>query len=504
MSELIIPEHWVEATLGDIGTSMIGLTYSPNDISDQGIPVLRSGNIQKGKIELDDLVRVKREIRPQLMIKEGDILICARNGSRALVGKAAQIKSLSEPMTFGAFMAIFRSELNNYIELFLNSLIFRKQLDGVGTATINQITQNNLKQFIIPLPPVEEQNRILSKARLCFEKIEATEANLKKVETLLEKYRESLLAKAFRGELVPQDPGDEPASVLLEKIRKERSQNAKGKKTDQEFSPILDDEKPFELPAGWEWVRFTELIKKLKRGPSKSANKEGKGIRYLTTGNVKKGRLDLISEVKYLAHDYNPEACLLTENDLILTCVNSKVKLGETAVFKNSSEPCIVGFNNYGITLYPSVDVEYINICCTSNMFISQVRRLSKDAINQSSISTKDLEEILIPLAPEKLQTRISSKFDSCSSHLNVISGKINSLNKITVHLKNSILQKAFEGRLVEQITSEGTGHELLAKILAEKDSTQESQPKTSTKNTIMKAPAKKVVATKGKKNGKK
>ena len=95
------------------------------------------------------------------MISKGDLLICARNGSRSLVGKAALVDQ--DGMAFGAFMAKFSSSINPYIYYFLQSPIFRGQLDGVKTETINQITQDMLKNQLLPLPPLEEQHRIVAK-----------------------------------------------------------------------------------------------------------------------------------------------------------------------------------------------------------------------------------------------------------------------------------------------------------------------------------------------------
>lgn len=161
-----LPQGWEWVKLGELGNSNIGLTYSPTDIttSANGIPVLRSSNIQNNKIDLNDLVRVTTEIKnDNLYVQKGDILICARNGSKNLVGKSAIIKALDEPMTFGAFMAIFRSKVNSWIKVYLDSPLFKKTLESVNTVTINQITQSNLKNAIIPLPPLAEQQRIVTK-----------------------------------------------------------------------------------------------------------------------------------------------------------------------------------------------------------------------------------------------------------------------------------------------------------------------------------------------------
>lgn len=155
-----IPENWCWCRLGEIVDTNIGLTYSPSDIVQKGgTGVLRSNNIQGGKIVLDDLVHVKKNVTEKCLAKKGDLLICARNGSRALVGKCALIEK--DGMAFGAFMAIVRSKFNPYIMYFINSPVYRAKLEGVRTTTINQITQDNLRETLIPFPPLNEQKRIV-------------------------------------------------------------------------------------------------------------------------------------------------------------------------------------------------------------------------------------------------------------------------------------------------------------------------------------------------------
>ncbi len=158
-----IPSTWKWVRLGDIGESRIGLTYHPEDVSDKGIIVLRSSNIQNSKLSFADIVRVNVDVPNNLLVSKGDIIICARNGSKALVGKSAIITDTNEPMTFGAFMAIYKSLVNEYVKIYLDSPLFKNTLDAVNTVTINQITQKNLNNAIIPLPPLAEQKRIVAK-----------------------------------------------------------------------------------------------------------------------------------------------------------------------------------------------------------------------------------------------------------------------------------------------------------------------------------------------------
>ena len=147
--------------LKELGEYFIGLTYKPDNISDKGIIVLRSGNIQDGQFDLSDIVRVDTVIREKQFVKPGDILMCSRNGSARLVGKSTVIPVINEPMTFGAFMTIFRTPYNDYLKFFLQSSSFRKQLSGSKTTTINQITIRMLDNIDMDLPGhVERKKRI--------------------------------------------------------------------------------------------------------------------------------------------------------------------------------------------------------------------------------------------------------------------------------------------------------------------------------------------------------
>ena len=167
-----IPSNWEWCRVRNVSNSYIGLTYKPTDIDEKGTIVLRSCNIRNGKLALDDIVRVSSSISEKLLIEENDIIICARNGSKRLVGKSALIRNLSEPMTFGAFMAICKTPIYEYMFAYLQSDLFFGQLRDVSnTTTINQLTQNKFNDFLIPIPPVSEQERIAFKISQLFQEL---------------------------------------------------------------------------------------------------------------------------------------------------------------------------------------------------------------------------------------------------------------------------------------------------------------------------------------------
>ena len=157
----LIPEDWELKKLGDIGEPIIGLTYKPENVKSEGILVLRSSNIQENKLSFDDNVFVNVEVSDRIITRNGDILICVRNGSRELIGKSAIIKGKAVGQTFGAFMSVYRTDYSNYVSHLFNSELIKMQIDQHLGATINQITNKSLSSFNIPLPPtLSEQTAI--------------------------------------------------------------------------------------------------------------------------------------------------------------------------------------------------------------------------------------------------------------------------------------------------------------------------------------------------------
>ena len=181
--------------LYEVADFLQGLTYSPSDVRNSGYLVLRSSNIQNGMLSFDDCVYVDKSIPESLQVKCADVIMCVRNGSKSLVGKTALISNDMPMTTWGAFMMIVRSKLNDtYIFHYLNSQMFFSQVfKDTGTATINQITKGLLNECKLPLPP-EDERRKISKLLSSFDaKIQNAERYLA---TLME-IRKALLQQLF-------------------------------------------------------------------------------------------------------------------------------------------------------------------------------------------------------------------------------------------------------------------------------------------------------------------
>lgn len=157
-----IPEDWEVVKLGDIGQTIIGLTYSPNDVATFGTLVLRSSNVQNGRLAYENNVYVNMELPQRVIVKEGDILVCVRNGSRQLIGKCALIDKSVEGSAFGAFMSVFRTHSYAFVFYQFQSDLIQIQINEMMGATINQITNKDMSGFMIAQPFDEKEKTAIA------------------------------------------------------------------------------------------------------------------------------------------------------------------------------------------------------------------------------------------------------------------------------------------------------------------------------------------------------
>ena len=427
-----IPDSWEWVRLGNIGETNIGLTYKPSDVTSDGVPVLRSNNIQNGQIDYSELLYVSCAVPERAYAHKGDILICARNGSRALVGKSAIVDA--DGMAFGAFMAIYRSSCNPYIQLFINSYLFRGQLEGATTTTINQVTQEMLKRQLCPLPPIQEQLRIVQKYTELQPLIAAYSNAYDKAQILStafpEALKKSILQEAVQGKLVPQDPSDEPAEALLKRIRAEKQRLIKeGKiKKDKHESVIfrrdnshyekrgseevcIDDEIPFEIPENWAWCRASSLGTMNRGRGIKRTETVAQGcpcIRYGEIYTTYETSFD--SAVSFVPDTLDKDCLHFSSGDVVFTLTGeNKVDIAKTVAFLGDGQ--IAAGGDLAFWTHHGMNPLYLVYYMASPYCIELKRRTATGDIIVH-ISTSKVGDFLVPVPPIKEQNRIVSAIE--------------------------------------------------------------------------------------------
>ena len=441
-----IPKGWEWTRIRNISQSYIGLTYSPTDVSSRGTIVLRSSNIQNGKIVLNDVVRVSKEISEKLQVEKNDIIICARNGSAKLVGKSAVVTDVTEPMTFGAFMAICKTALYQYVSIFLQSDLFFSQLRGVsGTTTINQLTQNNFNDFWIPIPPANEQKRIVEKLQNVSPFIERYSKsqetlNLMNIQ-IKEQLKKSILQEAIQGKLVPQIAEEGTAQELLEQIRQEKQKlvkEGKLKKSVLTDSVIykgddnkywekygteticVNDEIPFEIPATWIWVRLDNICSYIQRGKSPKYSPIKKYPVIAQKCNQWAGFC--IDKAQFIDPNSLPsysEERLLQDGDLMWNSTGLGT-LGRMAIYQSALNPYELAVADSHVTvirpLKEHILSQYLYYYFASDTVQSVIEDKSDGSTKQKELSTTTVKNYLVPIPPYREQQRIVEKIKTVTS----------------------------------------------------------------------------------------
>ncbi|WP_337075709.1 restriction endonuclease subunit S [Aeromonas veronii] len=330
--------------------------------------------------------------------------------------------------------------------------------------------------------------------------------------TGIKKLRELILGLAVRGKLVPQDPSDEPASVLLERIAVEKARLVKeGKiKKPKALPEIGEEEKPFELPAGWEFTRVGSIINRISNGFSGVQNKEGNGFPLTRIESISESVINM-GKVGYspsIPHD-KLNYYRLNQGDILLSHINSDLHVGKTAIFHGNHE-LYHGVNLLLIRTSCLVSYDYIDLVFNQLRLSGYFLSVAQHAIGQSSINQSIVQSVLIPLPPLDEQHRIVAKVKELmalcdqleqqseaqlAAHQMLVETLLATLTdsadadelaqnwaRLSTHfdtlftteasidaLKQTILQLAVMGKLVPQDPSDEPASTLLARIAAEK-----------------------------------
>ena len=280
--------------------------------------------------------------------------------------------------------------------------------------------------------------------------------------------RQKILDLAIHGKLVPQDPNDEPASVLLERIKAEKERLIKegkikrSKKSAKSSDTPHYENVPFKVPDGWEWCRLEDIVCELKYGTSEKSSSVGK-IAVLRMGNITNvGTIDY-SNLVYSSNDEDIKQYSLEKDDLLFNRTNSCEWVGKTAIYKEE-QPAI--YAGYLIRIRPLlIFPDYLNTVMNSGYYRDWCYDVKTDAVNQSNINAQKLSQLMIPIPPLREQGRIVAEIDKWISLIDIVKNGKGDLQTIIKQTKSKILDLAIHGKLVPQDPNDEPAIELLKRI---------------------------------------
>jgi type I restriction enzyme S subunit len=339
-----------------------------------------------------------------------------------------------------------------YLWRFLRQAAFREEAERHMTGAVGQrrVPAQYIKDAVIPLPPVEEQDRIVSRLDELLDHSKSARDGLASIPRLVERYKQAILAAAFRGELTADwrrksctNPKGSPATELAA-IRSAcfRKRGIKEKPAlPPSWTPDLD------LPASWEFVSVDQMTTLVQYGSSAKTSESTKGVPVLRMGNIFDGRLDY-TNLKYLpaSHDEFPEL-LLREGDILFNRTNSAELVGKTAVYSDRGHP--ISFASYLIRVrvvgyLPGLLSAYIN----SALGREWVRSVVNQQVGQANVNGTKLRELGVPFMPVDEQKQLWSLINRAFTSIDHLSKEATRANELLDRLDEATLAKAFRGEL--------------------------------------------------------
>lgn len=433
-----IPESWEWVRLLTLCKNIhYGYTASASPIGN--CKLLRITDIQDDKVNWSSVpfCSIKEKDLETYKLHNRDILIARTGGT---VGKTFIVRELNDIAVFASYLirAIPSDYLfEEYIKLFMGSPYYWSQLTDAATGTGQpNVNGQSLSKLILPLPPLAEQQRIVAKIEELLPRIEeygkAQEALDKLNEDLPERLKKSILQEAITGRLVPQDPNDEPASVLLDKIRKEKARlvkEGKLKKKDLEETPISEDEKPFEIPEGWKWTRLEDHISATSGLAYKKddlASYSNEYVRVLRGGNISFGSWCVKDDDVMISKEFVNEELILKKGVFISPAVTSLEHMGKTALIREDQKNVVAG--GFVLMLLPHYKneqyLEYLNVLFQSGYYCEKCKSITnKSGQAFYNLSRAKLLKMLIPVPPLAEQHRIVAKIEQLMKEIDKLKG---------------------------------------------------------------------------------
>ena len=440
-----VPQGWEWCRLGNV-TPDFQYGTSEKSSSKGLIAVLRMGNLNAGEIDYSDLVYSSNQSEiEKYLLSNGDLLF-NRTNSAEHVGKVSIYRG-TYPAIFAGYLVRFSPLLlcHDYVNYAMNSSWEHEYCQRVKSDAVNQSNVNaqKLANFMLPVPPLPEQQRIVS----CIEQLFALCDTINKADENLESTvslaRQKVLDLAIRGQLVPQNPDDEPASELLKRIQAEKAAQVKAgkRKADKRESTItrggdnryyenvngkitdITDQIPFEIPSSWEWCRLSDITAFLHRGKSPQYADEKQFPIFAQKCNQNDGihmeKALFCSPSQYLTFPIDYHLC---DGDVVINSTGTGT-LGRVGIFYTrylgDFESTVPDSHVTIVRAYmPYVLGEFLFLCFRSSFYQKAMLENADGSTNQKELYTKVLEDFLLPLPPLEAQKRI---VDSTKEHIELL-----------------------------------------------------------------------------------
>lgn len=346
--------------------------------------------------------------------------------------------------------------------------------------TVPSVRRGDVESIELHLPPLAEQRRIVAKIDSLSEKSRRARDHLNHIPRLVEKYKQAILAAAFRGELTREWRIGRHLSISIEQLESLRlaawqSEYDRGRARGR-YSPPDDIgwRSSFDIPTGWTWASIDQVACLIQYGSSAKTNEDQRGIAVLRMGNIQDGKLDLGS-LKYLpeGHSEFPEL-LLERGDVLFNRTNSAELVGKTAVY--AGEPVRASFASYLIRvrccgLLPALLSGYVNSAYGRDWVASVVNQ----QVGQANVNGTKLRQLGVPVMPHEEQEEIVCRIETAFAWIDRLASETNSARALIDHLNQAILAKAFSGELVPQDPSDEPASVLLERLRADR----QGAPKT-------------------------
>ncbi|MBU5428194.1 restriction endonuclease subunit S [Tissierella pigra] len=421
-----IPEGWEWVRFQEVLDVRDGTHDTPKYV-DTGIPLITSKNLVNGEINFDDIkfisIEDHKKISERSNVENEDILF-------AMIGSIGNPVIVNENLEFSiknvALFKYYKKGLITPKYLYYYLLFVQEDMKKQSSGGVQSfISLTFLRNYIFPLPSLAEQKRIVEKVDELFALIDELDSNKEDLLEVINLTRNQVLQEAIQGKLVEQNPEDEPASVLLERIMEERDNLVKeGKIKKQKPLPeITEEEKPFKLPEGWEWVRLGEVA---IINPRNSFEDE-KQASFVPMALIEEGfKNNHTSETK-LWKDIKKGFTHFAENDVAVAKITPCFENKKSVIMQNLVNGIGAGTTELHIirSINRLVIPEYILSICKTDRFIKDGVSTYTGTAGQQRISKDFIMNYLIPLPPLAEQKRIVEKVDEIMNMLDELENEI-------------------------------------------------------------------------------